>query len=96
MRLDKLFTNFSGFAKPCTVNWAGAVASNPYQPIKTCCFCLNECLKKKIKEQSCVYREMKDREYISWSSYCFINIVAIKFLHRQDSALSFRQLSFLI
>lgn len=39
---------------------------------------------------------MKDREYITWSSYCFINIVAINFLHGQDSALYFRRLSFLI
>ena len=49
-----------------------------------------------IKEQFCVYGEMKDREYISWSSHCFINTVAIKFLHGQDSALYFRLLNFLI
>lgn len=89
-----MFSVFSGFPKADSANWDGAVALH-YSTNLNMCFFLPKIMSQ-IKEQSCVYGEMKDREYISWSSHCFINTVAIKFLHGQDSALYFRLLSFLI
>lgn len=89
-----MFSVFSGFPKADPASWDGAVSLYYSTSQNVCFFFFLAKIMSQIKEPFCVYGEMKDREYISWFSRCFINTVAIKFLYRQDSALYFRLLSF--
>lgn len=80
MRSHKGLGAFGGFAKSFTANWAGAGAPSLVSQLGCAVLCV----------------QGNEGQNTFIGPHCFINIVAIKFLHRQDTALCFRLLNFLI